>query len=124
MPRPAALRSDRRSDGGALVGALNPYARNTDDFDDADAARVVATQAAAAIVRAEMTTAAGRLRDQLRAVYDETVLAARPRRAPAVSASNKPDGCSATSVGTTGDTLVVVAERLLDVARTELPSTS
>ena len=69
---------------GDVVGTLNFYSFEPNAFDDTaeDIARLASSQAAHAIVRSDVLTAARQRRDQLQAHYDQTALVARRPRRP------------------------------------------
>ena len=111
-----------------IVGTLNLYARAANAFDDDDTvtAQIAATQAANAIVRSDIVAAGHRLRDQLQAVYDEATLTAR-----AQGVLIGIEHCSAEqaqhllthAANATGTSLAATAQRILDAARDQPPST-
>ena len=105
-----------------VVGTLNFYSRDTDAFDEtADhIARLASSQAANAIARSDVLTATRQRRDQLRAHYEEAAVAARAQGVLMATQS-----CSAEqarnllhhAAATTGDSLLTIAQRILDSAR-------
>jgi GAF domain-containing protein len=109
---------------GDVIGTLNFYSRHPDAFDDtADhIARLASGQAAHAIARSDVLTTARHRRDQLQAHYDEAALLARAQGVLIAT-----ERCSAEqarnlihhAATTTGDTLLAIAGRILDAARTD-----
>jgi anti-anti-sigma factor len=107
---------------GDVVGTLNFYSREPDAFDDtADhIARLASGQAAHAIARSDVLSPARERRDQLQAQYDEAALVARAQGALIAA-----ERCSAEqarnlihhAATVTGDTLLTIAQRVLDTAR-------
>ena len=105
-----------------MVGTLNFYSFEPNAFDDTaeDIARLASSQAAHAIVRSDVLTAARQRRDQLQAHYDQTALVARAQgvliathHCSAEQARNLIHNAAAA----TSDSLLTIAQRILDTAR-------
>jgi anti-anti-sigma factor len=105
-----------------VIGTLNLYSNEPEAFDETaeDIARLTSSQAAQAIARSAILTGARHRRDQLQAHYDQSVLVARAQgvliatqRCSAEQARN----LLANAASATGDTLLTIAERILDHAR-------
>ena len=107
-----------------IIGTLNFYSYEPDAFDDNSdrIARLASAQAAQAIARSDVLTNAHQRRDQLQAHYDQTALVARAQGV--VIATQQ---CSAeqarlllqNAATTTGNTLITVAQRILETARNQ-----
>jgi anti-anti-sigma factor len=105
-----------------VVGTLNFYSRQPAAFDDAadHIARVVGGQAAQAITRSDVLSAARERRDQLQAHYDEAALAARAQGilvATQHCSVEQARNLIRHAAADTGDSPLTIAERILAAAR-------
>jgi GAF domain-containing protein len=105
-----------------VVGTLNFYSHQPDAFDDtADhIARLASAEAAHAITRADVLSAARERREQLQARYDEGILVARAHGVVIAAqrcSTEQARNLLRHTAATTGDTLLTIAQRILDEAR-------